>query len=141
MKSPYNRLCMTPAINEVNITPCQWNILQLVICLPMENIHDPVEPQKQDIMRRDILHLFESGDHRQLWEDGHGLEPHRERPHEVDGVEGFVDDDGHGEGAKVQEVVVEVVLGGRVRLKLGQGVRGGAGILCASGRLCMPSGR
>lgn len=70
--------------------------------LPMEDVHNSVEAQKEHVVGRDVLHLLEPCDHGELRENCHRLQPNGERPHEVDGIEGFVDEHCHHEGAQVQ---------------------------------------
>lgn len=59
----------------------------LVVDLPMEDIQNPVETHKQNIMCSDILNVFESRYHRQLGQNGYRFQPDGKRPHEVNGIE------------------------------------------------------
>lgn len=60
-------------------------------------------------MGRDVLDVPQLVYHRQLGQDGQGLQPDAERPQEVHWVQGFVDDYGSEQGSSVQVVMGEGV--------------------------------
>ena len=75
----------------------------------MEHIENAVQSQEQYVVRRDILHVLQFVDHEQLGKDREGLQPHAEAPHEIDGVEGLMDEDCHDQGSQIHILMLEGV--------------------------------
>jgi len=71
----------------------------------VQDVEPTVEPQKEHVVGCDVLYVSELIYHVELRQDAQGLEPHTERPKEINWVQWFVHDYGCQETCSIQIVV------------------------------------
>lgn len=84
---------------------------------PVEDVEEAVEAQEEHDVRGDVLDVLALRDHVQLRQNGHRLQPDRERPEDAVHREGLVEEEGQDGGPEVERPVREGVGVGVVALR------------------------
>lgn len=68
----------------------------------MQDVEEPVKPEEEDYVGRDVFDVLAARDHVELGQDGAGLEPDGEGPEDAVQREGLMEEEGEDCGGEVE---------------------------------------